>query len=75
MGDAKFSGTLGVALGWMKGLFALEISIAMAVLYAMGPVALYRGRRLRSRPIAFAPFLSLAAGLVLWPPIVLHRLG
>ncbi len=73
MGDVKFSGTLGVALGWMKGLVVLSLGFWMTGLFALGLVV-FRRRKVASG-IAFAPFLVLSALGVLWmhpSPMVLH---
>ncbi|MCL4521241.1 MAG: A24 family peptidase [Firmicutes bacterium] len=66
MGDAKFSGTLGVALGWMRGAIAVSLSVWMAGILALALILLKR--RPTSHRLAFAPFLSLSAFWLLLIP-------
>ncbi len=61
MGDAKFAGALGTALGWQNGFWALTLGAWSAALYALGSV-LARGSR---RRFALGPFL-VAGGFLAW---------
>ncbi len=61
MGDVKFSGAEGFALGWPQGLLALAMGIWAAGIYALALVLFFR--RTRQQAIALGPFLALGGFL------------
>ncbi len=64
MGDVKFSGSQGMALGWPQGLLASVIGLWAAGLFSL--ILLLVFRRSRSQTIALGPFLVMGgfAGLL-----------
>ncbi len=61
MGDAKFSGAVGTALGWQSGFWALSLGAWSAGLYALASMLVRRPRR----RFALGPFLA-AGGFLAW---------
>jgi prepilin signal peptidase PulO-like enzyme (type II secretory pathway) len=64
MGDVKLAGVIGLMLGYPAGLQALAVGILMGGLAAVGMLLARRVKR--KSYIAYAPYLSLGALVVLY---------
>lgn len=68
LGDVKFAGVIGAALGIERGLVALAIAFVLGG--AVAALLLASGRVDRGRALPFAPYLAIAVALVtcgFWP--------
>ena len=63
-GDFKLYAAIGAWLGWQALPLVLLLSAVAGVLFALPPILL--GRRDRSAPIPFGPFLAAAGGAALF---------
>jgi prepilin signal peptidase PulO-like enzyme (type II secretory pathway) len=66
MGDVKFSVTLGIGLGGIRAVLAVSLAAWIAAATAIGILVTHRKHR--KMAMAFAPFLSMAACLMLVTP-------